>query len=49
MSILQKWLPKFVEKRAESMMLQIQKKSRKKPLHNFFGRFFSAFWVIIGR
>jgi hypothetical protein len=36
MSIFQKWLPKFGKKRAESIMVQIPKKSLKKSLHNFF-------------
>jgi hypothetical protein len=36
MSIFQKWLPKFGKKRAESIMVQIPKKSLKKSLHIFF-------------
>jgi hypothetical protein len=49
MSIFQKWLRKFGEKRAESIMMQMPKKSFKKSLHNFFGRFFGAFSIIIRR
>jgi len=36
MSIFQKWLLKFCKKRAESIMMQIPKKSFKMSLHNFF-------------
>jgi hypothetical protein len=43
MSIFQKWLPKFDEKRAESIMLQIPKKSLKKSLHIFLVDFLALF------